>query len=185
MPYDKARKNTDIRKERKEHMKYTSAQVNKLIKKLQEEHRGLLSQESRSCTFVAATVEDLEAARPAYSYGQTQSALAAVEQKIRLAKHALNVFNATHTVPGFPLTVDEMLIYLPQLNERKMKLSQMANVLAKTRLSTGDGSIIEYEYANYDLEQVRADLLKTGDELIRAQLALDRLNQTELMEIPI
>ena len=44
------------------------------------------------------------------------------EEEIRKLKHALNVFNASNKVPGFEMTVDEMLVYLPQLSREKNKL---------------------------------------------------------------
>ena len=164
-------------------MKYTSAQANKLLKQLQEERAGLLTQEAQSRTFTAATTENLEDVRPDYDYKAVQEQLAAVEKRIREVKHAINLFNVTHAPEGFDgMTIDQMLVYLPQLTERRIKLSRMANVLAKTRLPGGNSPLIEYEYANYDLETVRRDLLAVTEELSRAQLALDHYNQTVLME---
>ncbi|MBR1757198.1 MAG: hypothetical protein IJ744_00535 [Lachnospiraceae bacterium] len=166
-------------------MLYTSAQANKLLKQLQEDYRLLVANESMSRTFIAATNEDLESARPAYDYDQTQQALRDLQAKVRKIKHAINVFNTTHVVEGFDLTVDQMLVYIPQLSECKNRLAYMANVLPKNRLSTNGGALIEYEYTNYDPEKVKADLAAVSDELNRAQLALDKLNQTELMEIDL
>ena len=156
-------------------MKYTSAQANKLLRQLQEERTAVLRSETQSRTFVAATVEDVEAARPAYDYAATQAKLQALEEKIRRVKHAVNAFNLSHKVEGFDMTV-----------ERKNKLGAMGSVLEKTRLSNaGRSSIIEYEYANYDLERVKADYTAVTAELGRAQLALDKLNNTEAMEIDL
>ncbi len=167
-------------------MKYTSAQANKLLRQLQEARTAVLRSETQSRTFVAATVEDVEAARPAYDYAATQAKLQALEEKIRRVKHAVNAFNLSHKVEGFDMTVDQMLVYIPQLSERKNKLGAMGSVLEKTRLSNaGRSSIIEYEYANYDLERVKADYTAVTAELARAQLALDKLNNTEAMEIDL
>jgi len=46
-------------------------------------------------------------------------------------------------------------------------------------------SPIEYEYANYDVEQAKVDYAAAGEELARAQLALDRLNTAVTMEIDL
>ena len=61
-------------------MKYTSAQANKLLKKLNGEHAALLDKESRSKDFCAAMGEDVESVRPAYDYADTQNRLAELEQ---------------------------------------------------------------------------------------------------------
>ena len=45
-------------------MTYTSAQANKLLKKLHDEHAALLDRENRSKEFRAAMGEDVESVRP-------------------------------------------------------------------------------------------------------------------------
>lgn len=163
-------------------MQYTSAQANKLLKKLMEEHERLLSIERAGRFFVAATTENKESARPEYSYEDTKKALAKIEAEIRTIKHAINVFNTTHVVEGFHLTVDQMLVYIPQLTERKSMLSQMTQALPKQRLtSNGRTNLIEYQYVNYDLDTVKQDYAAIIEELSRAQLALDCLNNSEMM----
>ena len=91
-------------------MKYTSAEAAKLLRKLNETHAAFKSREEQNTVFVAAIEEILEDARPAYNYEQTQETLAALEQKIRKVKHAINVFNATTQIPGFDLTIDEVVV---------------------------------------------------------------------------
>jgi hypothetical protein len=60
----------------------------------------------------------------------------------------------------------------------------MASALPKQRMSSnGRSNLIEYEYANYDIEAAKKDYEKVCDELARAQVALDQLNNTETMEI--
>ena len=102
-------------------MKYTSAEANKLLKKLNDEYAALLDREKRSREFRAAMGEDIESVRPAYHYGEMQQRLAEMEQTIRSLKHAINRFNVTHQVDGFDMTIDEMLVYIPQLTKRKEK----------------------------------------------------------------
>ena len=104
-------------------MNYTSAQANKRLKKLTDEYVSLREKESRSREFRAAAGENVESVRPAYDYADTQRRLAELERCIRRIKHAINLFNATHTVPGFDMTIDEMLVYIPQLTRRKNKLA--------------------------------------------------------------
>lgn len=167
-------------------MLYTSAQANKLLKKLTEQRNSILYKENTSKVFIAATTENLEDARPAYDYAETQRQLAAVEADIQTVKHCINVFNTTHVVEGFDRTVDQMLVYIPQLTERKDRLWRMAAQLPKQRMTNNNRSnLIEYQYANYDPEEAMRDFQAASDELARAQLALDHLNNTDTMEIPI
>lgn len=167
-------------------MKYTSAEAAKLLRKLNETHAAFMSREEQNTVFVAAIEEILEDARPAYNYEQTQETLAALEQKIRKVKHAINVFNATTQIPGFDLTIDEALVYIPQLSARKRKLAQMALVPPKARINANgymSKGIVEYRYANYDVEKAASDLSAVSDELARLQVALDVVNNSVTLEI--
>ena len=90
-------------------MRYTSAEANKLLKRLQEEKSNLVCKEEISRVFVAATIEDVEQARPDYNYEEVQAGLVELDRKIRTVKHAINVFNTTHVVDGFDMTIDQLL----------------------------------------------------------------------------
>ena len=162
-------------------MKYTSAQVNKLLKKLNDEYSALLDREQRSRDFRAAMGEDIESVRPAYDYAKTQARL----EELEGLTHAINRFNTTQVVDGFGITIDEMLVYIPQLTKRKSKLLEMKSRLPKERVEEQYGrqsNIIDYTYTNYDLAAVEEDYEKTADELSRAQLALDTVNQRDSFE---
>ena len=154
-------------------MRVTSAEANKILRTKQDELNALKAVENKSAVFVAATTEDVEAARPEYDI------------KIRKLKHAINLFNVSHKPEGFDMTVDEMLIYIPQLTSMKGKYQGMASRLPKTRRESGysRSGLIEYEYANYDPAFAQEQLDRVTEELARAQLALDKLNTTETFEI--
>ena len=165
-------------------MKYTSAEAAKLLRSLNEEHDTLLYRENQSKSFVAAHSEDIESVRPEYDYESTQQMLEETERKIRVVKHAINLFNATHKVPGFDMTIDEILVFIPQLSARKSRLAQLAGVLPKSRERGGmQSNIIDYRYANYDVNKAGVDAKKASDLLAKAQTALDVVNTTETMEI--
>ncbi len=167
-------------------MKMTSAAAAKELKKLNEQHEALTAMENKSSEFIAAIQEDIETVRPAYDYAAVQKELAEVEQKIRALKHAINTFNLSQTVPGFDMTIDQMLVYIPQLSARKRKLEQMKDKLPRERVRGGSFSnsgIIEYTYVNYDLKAVSRDYDKVTDELSRAQNALDLVNSTVEFEV--
>ena len=165
----------------------TSAEANKMLKKLLEDHNDLLKTESETRVFKAATVENVEDARPEYDYNATQQKLLWIEKRIWTIKHAINVFNLTQEVPGTGMTIDQVLVYLPQLSQRKAKLSDMKQQQPKIRKEGYNASLnfIEYIYANYDPQQAEKDYNKVSDELGRIQNALDLINSTVQFEIDI
>ena len=83
------------------------------------------------------------------------------------------------------MTIDQMLVYLPQLMVRKMKLDVMRKKLLRERTPNygRNNNIVEYTYANYDIEQVQEDYLKAADMLARAQNALDAVNNSVTFEV--
>ena len=169
-------------------MKMTSAQVAKELRKLNDQHDALLKMENKARAFVVSIQEDPESVRPDYDYVKRQEELSELEEKIRHLKHAINMFNLSHDVPGFDMTIDQMLVYIPQLTARKKKLDHMRKKLPKERVEQSYGrssNIVEYEYANYDIALVEADYQKISDELSTAQNALDQINTTEEFEVEI
>ncbi|MDO4863652.1 MAG: hypothetical protein Q4A05_05735 [Ruminococcus sp.] len=169
-------------------MKMTSAQAAKLLRQLNDELRTLQYREENTRSFLAALGEDPESVRPDYDYAASQEQQNEVEAKIRKLKHTMNVFNSTTVIPEYGITIDEMLVYLPQLSRRSMVLSQMKNALPKVRESAGysrGNTVIDYRYANYDIEQVNKDYLAVSEELAKAQTALDYINNTVEMDIDV
>ena len=167
-------------------MKLTSAEANKMIRALKDQHRLLALQEDNVLSFIAATTENVDEVRPPYSYEETAAKYDEIERKIRTIKHALNVFNATTVVDGFDMTIDEMLVFLPQTSERLRKLEDMLAKPEKSRaMNTGRTSIIEYEYLNYDLQKVQEDYDALMDLKSRALTALDVVNNTVPFEVEL
>lgn len=167
-------------------MKMTSAQAAKELRKLNDQHDAVLAVENKAREFTAAIQEDIEIVRPAYDYPARQEELAVLEEKIRKLKHVINTFNLEQEVPGFGMTIDQMLVYIPQLTSRKKKLDYMRKKLPKERESSNYGrnsNIVEYRYSNYDIAQAEADYQKTSDELAAAQSALDSVNTTVMFEV--
>ena len=165
-------------------MKYTSAEAAKLLRGLGEELEAVYSAETASREFVAATVEDLESVRPKYDFAETQKEIERLQREIRKVKHAINLFNTTTVLPDLGMTIDEALVYIPQLSVKKNKLANMRNRLARTREYSRAGSnIIEYRYANYDIEAADAEFKRVSDLLAKAQTALDVVNNSVKFEI--
>lgn len=164
-------------------MKMTSAEAAKLLRKMNEELNALCCLEEQGKVFTVSPGEKEEELRPAYDYNATRDAMTDLEARIRRVKHAVNCFNCSTQVPGFDMTIDQMLVYLPQLSARKQKLSGMKNVLPRTRVTRFSSNLVEYTLINYDQAQVAADYEAVADELARAQNALDIVNTTLTFEV--
>ena len=167
-------------------MKYTSAEANKLLKKLRTEEMFLRNHEEDASFFSAALGEDVESVRPNYDFRKTVEALEEVQGRIRAVKHAINVFNTTAMVGD--MTIDEVLIRLPQLKIRQEKLGSMAMAQPKVRAhayGSGTSTVIDYRYANYDIPEAKAEYERVTEEIASLQLELDRVNTTKLMEISL
>lgn len=166
----------------------TSAMAAKYLRKLNEEHDALLQKEKKTDTYTVSVQEKIEDVRPEYDYAVVQLQLRELEDKIRKVKHAINQFNLTQNVPGFNMTIDQMLIYIPQLTARKNKLNRMRSRLLKERVQGGMSrmsGIVEYEYSNYDIKQAEAGYAEVSDELARAQNVLYAINASVAFSVEI
>lgn len=161
----------------------TSAEANKRLKALQEKKKLLLEAEKKNSVFVCSTTEDVNTVRSWYDYDydyDTQE-IDSVDREMRELKHQINKFNANCMVPELGMTIDQVLVYLPQLKEKQHRLGIMANHLPKQRVRDPYGrgnSVIEYEYANYDVKQAKEDYEKVCRLVSDVQLALDRVNNS-------
>ena len=164
----------------------TSAEANKLLKKLLEEKDIILNDEEESKVFQAANGEDIESVRPEYDYETTQVLLAGYNEKIRKLKHAINCFNTTQVVEELGMTIDEVLVYIPQLTKHLRKISDMARTMPKSRVTLFNTShIIDYNYTNYDVKKAKEDNIRVMEELSKVQTALDLVNNTVTFEVEL
>lgn len=166
-------------------MKLTSKDANKLLKQLEEEINSIETNEKNSSTFIAATVENKEDVRPEYNFKETQNKLNKLKNKVIKLKHAINVFNINTIVPEFDMTIDEMLVYIPQLSLNKLKLARMKDKPKFVRLSNNRTNIIDYQYINYDLAEVNDEYKAVESELNIAQIALDKVNITATFDVEL
>ena len=168
-------------------MKVTSAQAAKILRKYDDDMRSIIEIEEQSHWFVAAVGEDIESVRPAYDYAETQAKLANIEYKIRIIRHTLNVFNSTYVVAELGMTIDQILVLMPQLSRRRDKLREMKSVLPKARVehTRSTSNIIDYRYANYDIAAVEKDYDELCNRLAKLQTALDTVNNTVEFDLDI
>ena len=169
-------------------MKFTSAEAAKVLRKMNDDLNDLWSRESMSQSFVAAVSENVEDVRPEYDFAKTRAEEAVLSEKIRKLKHAINVFNSTTVIPEWNITIDEMLVLIPQLTRKRDRLSMMKNRLPKERVEAGmrtASNIIDYRYANYDIAAAQAEYDEASNRLAKAQTALDLVNSTVTFEVTL
>lgn len=171
-------------------MKMTSAYANKRIKSLEEDKAYWLNLEANSATYVCA-VSGEPPVIPDYDYRKVSDILAAIDAKITVLKHAINVANANASIEvgDRTMSVDTILIRMAQLNRRKATLDEMRKRLPKQREEANGymnrNAVAEYRYINYDLELVKADYEKVNAEILEMQMALDIYNQTVEFEVEV
>lgn len=145
-----------------------------------------ISLEDTANVYILAEGEEIE--KPDYDYEQVNGEIAKLDYKVRKIRHAINIFNATTVLEGLNITIDEALVMMAQLNNRKNKLDCMRRRLPKERVNpmvSRAKSYVEYEYANYDINKVKVDYQQISEEITKIQLALDMCNQTKTFEINI
>lgn len=168
--------------------KMTSAYANKMIKSLEEDKAFWVNKEAASSTYVASINE--EPVVPEYDYQEVAAAIAELDEKIAIIKHALNLTNATAKVPvgEKEMSIDTILIRMAQLNKRKAVLDQMRRQLPKAREEqtyVSRNVVPEYRYINYDLELVKREYEGVSNTIMEMQMALDKYNQTVQFEVEI
>ena len=149
-------------------MKLTSAGANKMIKAWNEDLEGLLKkEEAESRTTYGINEEPLPAN---YDFARMQQQMDALNQKIAVLRHAVNVFNTTTVLEGFGFTIDEALVRMAMLTKKKQRLAQMKQVPSLVRTSPGYGSNTpEMTCRNYDAEQVEQEYRRVSDQLTALQ----------------
>lgn len=173
--------------ERKLKMKtktFTSASAAKFIKRLENEKGRLVAIEQNNSTYVLAQGEEGEP--PTYDYHEIVAHIDKLDEDIRRVRHALHAFNAHTLIPEEGITVDEALIQLAQMNGKLRRLERLRTVEPKRRLASGffgGKGLIEYEYANFDVQSAFADYEDLYRRISDLQLRLDLVNQTETFTV--
>ena len=170
-------------------MKMTSACANKMLKKLNEDKAYWRNQEQSGYLYTAA--ENEEPVIPEYDYEKVSAEIAEIDEKICIIKHAINQANVSSQIQVGEqvMSVDQILVKMAQLNNRKSTLDNMRKQAPKRRLVTSlfghKSPAPEYEYINYDLELVKADYERIDYEITQMQMALDKYNQTVEFEVAV
>ena len=164
----------------------TSAAIMKRIKQLTEDRSYYENLEEASSTYIATANET--PVIPEYDYKEVSNKIDELNREIRSYKNTLNVVNSSVMVkvPGSNEecgTVNDILLKMAQLNDRKDVLDSMRKKLPKRRIKAtySSGRDPEYEFINYDLDQVKKDFDEVSRKISTLQMALDNHNQTYMI----
>lgn len=169
-------------------MKMTSAYANKVLKSLEDDKYYWVNKEASSNSYVVAINE--EPVVPEYDYAEVAATIDAIDNKICIIKHALNLSNSTAIVAvgEKEMSVDTILIRMAQLNKRKSFLDSLRKMLPKQRENQtyySRNAVPEYRYINFDLELIKAEYERISKEVMGMQMALDIYNQTVQFDVDI
>ena len=153
-------------------MTKTIFEIREIIEDLKKERGRFIEREKKLSLFSAFDLEDKEAVRPEYNYGEYQEKIDGVNKRIRnLSKEALSYITNTKVAECGDMTILEALLYVGELREKEERLYAMSTHLEKERKENSNRA--EYEYINYDKSKVEEDYRKTKTELERMKMCVD------------
>ena len=153
-------------------MTKTIFEIREIIEDLKKERGRFIEREKKLSLFSAFDLEDKEAVRPEYNYGEYQEKIDGVNKRIRnLSKEAHSYITNTKVAECGDMTILEALLYVGELKEKEERLYAMSTHLEKERKENPNRA--EYEYINYDKSKVEEDYRKTKTELERMKMCVD------------
>ncbi len=163
-------------------MKKCNTELMKDLKVIQE-LINQARQKQHSNSTVSYTEREKATAVCTFDYARSQQELADLQKQERTIKRLLAVSNATTIVEGYDMTIAEALVMLAQLTHNKKVLSRLANKEKVARESAHYRGEAEFTKVCYDIEQAQQDLATLNREIAKLQMALDRTNLTNLIEV--
>lgn len=152
----------------------------KAIKELEEKKKNLVYIENSRSKISYKEGENKVLTN--YDYAETRKAIAQINERIRAIKHALAVCNCTAKVDDFDITIGEALVYLAQLNAEYSQLNVLSNYNKLTRRITANG-VLEYTECLYDPDKARSEMEALRAKICKLQVAIDRANLTNYIEV--
>ena len=144
------------------------------------ERRELLKEEKKACSYRVMEGEDPSAKKPEYDYVETWNQLMEYDDSIRSVKHAINSFSVSRYVPEYDMTLDELEMYLEDLNRRFNTLKELgaAHPIKRTIVNRS----VRHTIANYDLKQARKDSERLDDERRKVRRIISEIKESEVFE---
>ena len=144
------------------------------------ERRELLKEEKKVCSYRVMEGEDPSAKKPEYDYEETWNQLMELDDSIRSAKHTINSFSVSRYVPEYNMTLDELEMYLEDLDRRFNTLKELgdAHPIKRTIVNRS----VRHTIANYDLKQARKDSERLDDERRKVRRIISEIKESEVFE---
>ena len=144
------------------------------------ERRELLKEEKKVCSYRVMEGEDPSAKKPEYDYVETWNQLMEYDDSIRSVKHAINSFSVSRYVPEYDMTLDELEMYLEDLDRRFNTLKELgdAHPIKRTIVNRS----VRHTIANYDLKQARKDSERLDDECRKVRRIISEIKESEEFE---
>lgn len=161
-------------------MKVCNSEVMKKIRELEEKKRLIVRAEETRSRVSYREGEEMRKTR--YDYAAARREIGEIDGEIRRIKHALAKANCETVLDGFGFTLGEALVCLAQYNAEYARLSELSSYEKLSRRITANG-VLEYTECLYDPEEAEQDQEKLYAEICRLQVAIDRANLTNLVEI--
>ena len=159
---------------------FTIENLKTLIKYWMIERRELLKEEKKACSYRVMEGEDPSAKKPEYDYVETWNQLMELDDSIRSAKHTINSFSVSRYVPEYDMTLDELEMYLEDLDRRFNTLKELgdAHPIKRTIVNRS----VRHTIANYDLKQARKDSERLDDERRKVRRIISEIKESEVFE---
>ena len=159
---------------------FTIDNLKTLIKIWMIERRELLKEEKKVCSYRVMEGEDPSAKKPEYDYVETWNQLMEYDDSIRSVKHAINSFSVSRYVPEYDMTLDELEMYLEDLDRRFNTLKELgdAHPIKRTIVNRS----VRHTIANYDLKQARKDSERLDDERRKVRRIISEIKESEVFE---
>ena len=156
---------------------FTINNLKMMIKLSMVKRRELIQKEREACTYRVMEGEEPSAKKPEYDYEETWDGIINEDYSVRLAKHSINSFSVSRFVPEYNMTLDELEMYLEDLDRREKTLWELKEARPMKR-----GIVkrrVEYSFINYDPEQVRKDFMKLSDERSKVMSIISEIQESE------
>ena len=159
---------------------FTIDNLKTMIKIWMIERRELLKEEKKACSYRVMEGEDPSAKKPEYDYVETWNQLMEYDDSIRSVKHAINSFSVSRYVPEYNMTLDELEMYLEDLDRRFNTLKELgdAHPIKRTIVNRS----VRHTIANYDLKQARKDSERLDDERRKVRRIISEIKESEVFE---
>ena len=161
-------------------MKVCHTEAMKLIKELEKQKDELVEFEDRNS--IVSYKEGETPIDSGYAYGTTREQIRAIDDRIRAVRTALGRANTEVIAEPFGITIGEALVLLAQLQGERVQVESLTGRNPLTSEITYNG-VIRFTRCNYDVKQAEADAGALRKRISELQIAIDRANLTNYIEI--